>query len=53
MAHLDQTIRHTKRALDALVGPKIVLALPAHQSADASPVAAEPGHQDDRTEHDV
>ena len=53
MVQLDQTIRHTKRVLDALVGPKIEFVLPARQSADASPVAAEPGHQNDRMEHYV
>jgi hypothetical protein len=50
MAQLELSIRHTKHTLDALVGPKIESALPARQSAAVSPDAAEPAHQNDRTE---
>jgi hypothetical protein len=53
MAQLDLSIRHTKHTLDALVGPKIESALPALQSAAVSPDAAEPAHQNERTEHYV
>ena len=50
MGQLDQAIRHTKHVLDALVGPKIESALLARQTADTSPVAAEPGPQIDQME---
>ena len=53
MAQLELSIRHTKHTLDALVGPTIKSALPARQSAAVSPDAAEPAHQNDRTEHYV
>ena len=47
MVQLDQAVRHTKHALNALVEPKIKSLLPAGRTADASPVAAEPRCQDD------
>ena len=50
MAQLELSIRHTKYTLDALVGPKIESALAARQIAAVSPDAAEPAHQNDRTE---
>ena len=53
MAQLELSIRHTKHTLDGLVGPKIESALAARQSAAVSPDAAEPAHQNDRTEHYV
>jgi hypothetical protein len=55
MAHLDQTIRQTRRVLQTLAGPTIEPAPPDPQSGVIVPAAdvPEPGHADDRMEHDV
>ena len=53
MVHPDQAIRRTKHVLDALVRPNIEFALPARQTVHASPVAPEPGPQNDRVEPNV
>jgi hypothetical protein len=55
MAHADQAIQRTRRALQALANPKIEPAPSVPQSGVAMPAAnaPEPGHADDRMEHHV
>ena len=55
MAHLDQTIRQTRRVLQALAAPSIGTAAPAPQAGVTMPAGdvPEPAHEDDRMEHHV
>jgi hypothetical protein len=55
MAHLDQTIRQTRRALQTLASPVIELVPTDPQNGVAMPAADAPerGRDDEHIDHDV